>query len=156
MPLLCPATPKASYIFAADSRVIPAGLRTAASLKWDGDVVNPSGPGEWLYFTDPSVKRSLFLVHHEDDEAIDSYWPMNKEMTVFGFGRKGLNKFMETVPTQFTIGLCDEGSFAKVSKVVESAYRDLVIHIGPTQAQSDVESISACNIRKTRKRDEHG
>ena len=117
------------------------GLKTAASLKWDGDIVNLSGPGEWLYFADPVVNRSLFLIHHDDDEAIDSYWPMNGEMTVFGFGRKDLNKFMRTVPAQFTIGLCDEPSFAKVSKVVASAYRDLVIHTGPIQTQSDVENL---------------
>jgi len=131
----------------------------AGGTYWDidGDVVSLSGPGEWLYFADPGVNRSLFLIYHEDDEAIDSYWPMNQEMTVFGFGRKGLNKFMRTVPTQFTIGLCDECSFAKVSKVVNSAYRDLVIHIGHVQAQNDVESVSACNMRKARKgEDEHG
>ena len=81
------------------------------------------------------------MIHHDDDEAIDSYWPMNGEMTVFGFGRKDLNKFMRTVPAQFTIGLCDEPSFAKVSKVVDSAYRDLVIHTGLVQAQSDVENL---------------
>jgi hypothetical protein len=126
----------------------PGGLRTTASLKWDGDVVNLYGPVEWLYFADLGLNRSLFLIHHEDDEAVDSYWPMNEEMTVFGFGRKGLNKFMRTVPTQFTIGLCDERSFVKVSKVVDSVYRDLVIHIGPVQTQSDVESLSACNVRK--------
>jgi len=59
-------------------------------------------------------------------------------MTVFGFGRKGLNKFMRTVPTQFSIGLCDERSFAKVSKAVDSAYKDLVIHIGLVQTRSDL------------------
>ena len=110
-----------------------------------------SGPGEWLYFADPDVNRSLFLVQHEDDEAIDSYWPMNDEMTVFGFGRKGLKKFMKTVPTQFTVGLCDEISFAKVSGVVNYVYRDLVIYVGPVQARSDVESLRISKVKKARK-----
>ena len=123
------------------------GLKTAASLKWDGDIVNLSGPGEWLYFADPKVKRSLFLIHHEDDEGIDSYWPMNEEMTVFGFGRNGLNKFMRTLPAQFTIGLCDEISFVDVSKVIDSAYRDFIIHTGPIQTQSDVENLSVSKVR---------
>jgi hypothetical protein len=143
-------TPGGKLEISSDICVKPTetgGLRTADSLKWDGDIVNIYGPGEWLYFADPNVNRSLFLIHHEDDEAIDSYWPMNEEMTVFGFGRKGLNKFMRTVPAQFTIGLCDECSFADVSKVVDSAYRDLVIHIGLIQTQSDVESLSVCKIR---------
>jgi hypothetical protein len=113
------------------------GLRTAASVKWDGDISHPGTPGEWLYFADPAVKRSLYLVHHEGDEAIDSYWPMNKEMTVFGFGRNGLNKFMNIVPAHFTVGLCDDCSYDGVSSVAESAYRDLVINVGPVQALSD-------------------
>jgi len=112
----------------------PAGLRTAASVKWDGDISNPGEAGEWLYFADPVVNRSLFLVRHEDDEAVDSYWPMNNEMTVFGFGRQGLNKFMRTVPAQFTIGLCDDCSYSEVSKIVNSAYGDLVIRAGPVEA----------------------
>jgi len=112
----------------------PAGLRTAASVKWDGDISNPGEAGEWLYFADPVVNRSLFLVRHEDDEAVDSYWPMNNEMTVFGFGRQGLNKFMRTVPAQFTIGLCDDCSYSEVSKIVNSAYGDLVIRVGPVEA----------------------
>ena len=121
----------------------PGGLRTSDSHKWDGDIVNISGSGEWLYFADPGINRSLFLIHHEDDEDIDSYWPMNEEMTVFGFGRKGLDKFMRTVPAQFTIGLCDECPFADVSKVVDSAYGNLVIRIGLVQMQRDVEGFSA-------------
>lgn len=136
-------TPGGKFEIDSDICVRPiesGGLKTAASLKWDGDIVNRSGPGEWLYFADPKVNRSLFLIHHEDDEALDSYWPMNEEMTVFGFGRKGLNKFMKTVSAQFTIGLCDESSFGDVSKIVDSAYRDLVIHTGPVQTQSDVEN----------------
>jgi hypothetical protein len=49
---------------------------------------------------------------------------------VFGFGRKGLNKFMEMVPAHFTIGLSDCLSIAEVSQVINSAYNPMVIEVG--------------------------
>jgi len=108
------------------------GVRTPASLKWDGDLSAASGPGEWLCFGDGD--RVLYLAHHEDDEQVDSYWPMRGEMTVFGFGRKGINKFMEATPAHFTIGLHDSSSFAEISGVVNSAYVPLVVQVGAPQA----------------------
>lgn len=38
-----------------------------------------AGPGE--------TARSLLLVHHQNDSAVDSYYTLNGEMTVWGFGR---------------------------------------------------------------------
>ncbi len=109
----------------------PHGARTPASTKWDGDIAAADGPGEWLYFG--AGDRVLFLIHHEDDDAVDSYWPMRGEMTVFGFGRKGINKFMETVPAHFTIGLCDGSTYANVARVVDSAYAPLKVTVGNPQ-----------------------
>jgi len=101
------------------------GTRTPASVKWDGDIRDPSGPGEWICFGDGD--RVLYLVHHEDDKAVDSYWPMRGEMTVFGFGRKGINKFIETTPAHFTVGLCDGSTFGDVAGAVNSAFIPLVV-----------------------------
>jgi len=106
----------------------PNGNRTPAKFKWDGDISEPGHSGEWLCFGDDN--RAIFLIHHEDDEAIDSYWPMQGQMTVFGFGRKGLNKFMEMAPAHFTIGLCECSSFEEFSKVINSAYSPMVIEVG--------------------------
>jgi hypothetical protein len=113
------------YCIRADT---PGGTRTPASVKWDGDLSVQGGAGEWLCFGDGS--RVLYLVHHEDDEAVDSYWPMRGEMTVFGFGRKGINKFMEATPAHFTIGLCDGSTYTDVARVVDSAYAPLSVAIG--------------------------
>ncbi|MBL7188901.1 MAG: VCBS repeat-containing protein [Phycisphaerae bacterium] len=113
------------YCIRADT---PGGTRTPASVKWDGDLSVQRGAGEWLCFGDGS--RVLYLVHHEDDEAVDSYWPMRGEMTVFGFGRKGINKFMEATPAHFTIGLCEGSTYADVARVVDSAYAPLSVAIG--------------------------
>lgn len=107
---------------------IPNGKRTSAKLKWDGDISTPGQLGEWLCFGDDN--QAIYLIHHEDDEEIDSYWPMQGQMTVFGFGRKGLHKFMEMVPAHFTVGLCEYSSFNELRRIVNSAYNPMVIEAG--------------------------
>jgi hypothetical protein len=109
----------------------PKGVRTPASMRWDGDLSAATGPGEWLYFGDGD--RVLYLVHHENDEAVDSYWPMQKEMTVFGFGRKGIDKFIQDTPAHFTVGFHDGSTFDEVARTVNSAYVPLVVQVGNAQ-----------------------
>ncbi|OHB75938.1 MAG: hypothetical protein A2Z25_17315 [Planctomycetes bacterium RBG_16_55_9] len=116
----------------------PDGVRTPAKVKWDGDVSAPGGTGEWVCFGDGG--RAIFLIHHEDDEQVDSYWPMQGQMTVFGFGRSGLNKFMEIVPAHFTIGLCESSSFADVAKTIRSAYSPLSVTVGSPQNEGQESS----------------
>jgi hypothetical protein len=55
---------------------------------------------------------------------------MNHEMTVFGFGRKDLNKYMKQIPARFIAGFCESTEFAVVSRAVASAYRPVSITIG--------------------------
>jgi hypothetical protein len=109
----------------------PEGIiTTPVRDRWEGDL--PSSDGcEWLYFCDPDKKRSLYLVHHQDDEAVDSYWPMNEEMTVFGFGRLGIKKFMHEVPCTFTIGLCEGIEPMRVREWLQSAVQPLTVDVGP-------------------------
>ena len=111
------------------------GTRTAASDRWTGDISAEGETAEWLYFGDGKMDRVLYLVHHTDDDEIDSYWPMNHEMTVFGFGRNGLNKYMTQVPDQFTVGFCESAKFPVVSKAVQSACRPLVVMVGSPQVR---------------------
>jgi len=101
------------------------GTRTALSERWDGPLPAP----EWLYFGASNVDRVLYLVHHQPDREIDSYWPMEHNMTVFGFGRLGLEKFMTQVPAHFTVGFAEDGSFARAQEVIDSAFRPLRIDI---------------------------
>lgn len=101
--------------------------QTPASEKWEGDIRSQDMEGEWLYFGDGV--RALYLIHHEDDDAIDSYWPMEGEMTVFGFGRLKLEKFMTELPAHFTIGLCGSSDHETIKKVLDSAYRPLAVNV---------------------------
>ena len=61
---------------------------------------------------------------------------MNHEMTVFGFGRKDLNKYMTQVPAHFIVGFCESTDFAAVSRAVASAYRPLSIVVGDPQMRT--------------------
>jgi hypothetical protein len=101
------------------------GMRTPLSERWEGPLPAP----EWLYFGASNVRRVLYLVHHEADEKIDSYWPMEHNMTVFGFGRLGLEKFMMQVPAHFTVGLAEDGTFEHAQATIDSAFRPLSIDI---------------------------
>jgi hypothetical protein len=110
------------------------GTRTPASERWDGDISVDGEADEWLYFGDAAEDRVLYLAHHQDDDEVDSYWPMNHEMTVFGFGRKGIKKFMTAVPAQFTVGFCESDDFDTVAGTVRSTCRPLVVQVGQPQS----------------------
>jgi hypothetical protein len=108
------------------------GERTPLGQKWESDIPDP----EWLYFGAGNTRRVIYLVHHEDDDAIDSYWPMEHNMTVFGFGRLGLDKFMKRVPARFTVGFAEDGTYEQAAKVIDSAFRDLEVRVGPLEART--------------------
>lgn len=82
------------------------GQRTDLKKKWTGDIKG-DGNVEWVAFGNTRAGRTLVLIHHEDDDAVDSYWPMQGNMTVFGFGRDRLTKHMTATPNRFTVALVD-------------------------------------------------
>lgn len=86
---------------------------------YEKDIPSP----EWIAFGDKKLERSLFLIHHEDDNHIDKFYQMQEKMTVFGFGRDGLTKYLETVPQSFSIGLTESQDYKKVRKTVRKIYQ---------------------------------
>ncbi len=78
----------------------------------DIDLPNP----EWIAFGDPHTPRMLYLFHHEDDSYPDRFYNMRDEMTVFGFGRKGIDKFLDT-PQSFSIGFVESTNYADVQRI---------------------------------------
>ncbi len=81
----------------------------------EGDIPAP----EWIVFGDQELNRSLFLLHHQDDNEIDRFYQMQKKMTVFGFGRKGLTKFLDSVPQRFSIGLIESTNHDVISSKMQ-------------------------------------
>jgi len=119
-------TPGGELDEAGDYVVRSTGERTPACRKWDGPIPDP----EWVYFGAAGMDRVLYLVHHEADDLADSYWPMRGEMTVFGFGRLGLEKFMERMPSRFTIGFAESGQLEHATRVIDSAFREMSVSVG--------------------------
>ncbi len=77
------------------------GQAGRAAAKWDKRLASP----RWVAFSDGPSGVALYLAHHDDDGQADSYWPMQGQMTVFGFGRSGLKSSLRRAPARFTIGL---------------------------------------------------
>ena len=105
------------------------GTTGTLATTWSGDI-----PGEeWVYFTDPALERSLYVVHHVEDEIIDSYTPSSdKLMTIMGFGRSGNSRFL-TGQRQLTFGLVEATELAAVAETIHDAYKPLTTNVGETE-----------------------
>jgi hypothetical protein len=86
---------------------------------------------EWLYFANEKSPRVLYLVNHQNDAALDQYWPMDGNMTVFGFGRqyRCCGRYMTAAPAQFTFGFAESNAFAEVARMLNSATRDVKVQV---------------------------
>jgi cell division septation protein DedD len=130
--LLAESTPGGTLDLTDDLVTRSDGTTTTAGEAWTGDI-----PGEeWVYFTDPALGRSMFAIHHQEDELVDSYRPSSKElMTVFGFGRSGNARFLTEVPKQFSFGLVDETAYVPMAAAVRNAYKPLGIAVGGVETR---------------------
>ncbi|MFN3191988.1 MAG: serine hydrolase [Aureliella sp.] len=85
--------------------------RTPLTKTHEGDI-----PGtEWIAFGDEESSRVLLLTHHEDDDGEDRFYQMQRRMTVFGFGRSGMQKFLNSVPQSFSIQFVESTVHAEIS-----------------------------------------
>jgi hypothetical protein len=71
---------------------------------------------EWIAFGDVKSARMLYLLHHEDDEYPDNY-VSRPDMTVFGFGRSGKEKFLNK-PQKFSLGFVESSTYSIVKEAV--------------------------------------
>ncbi|MGH8021725.1 MAG: hypothetical protein ACREIA_26275 [Opitutaceae bacterium] len=69
----------------------------------EGDIPDP----EWIVFGDANRDRVIFLLHHADDSHPDRFYQARGEMTVLGFGRRGGEKHLSSVPHSVSIGLLE-------------------------------------------------
>ncbi|MEZ4539041.1 MAG: hypothetical protein R3C43_03550 [Chloroflexota bacterium] len=99
------------------------GTTTTAGESWSGDLVDE----EWVYFTDPALGRSLYLLHQPDDLLVDSYAPSDKVMTILGFGRSVNSRFLQAPPHYLTIGLVEESTFEGVAARIHGVDKPLLI-----------------------------
>ena len=83
-----------------------------------GEAFNGDFPGpEWIAFGDEKSPRMLYVLNHDDDEAIDEY-ESRPYMTVLGFGRSSKEKFL-TEPKTFSIGLIESTEYSQLKQKVD-------------------------------------
>lgn len=73
---------------------------------------------EWIAFGDQDFDRAFVMYHHEDDSELDRFYQMRHEMTVFGFGRDGLNLLLDTVPQSFSIAIVETTEHSDIAEFV--------------------------------------
>jgi hypothetical protein len=117
----------------ADAVVRSDGTVTNRFTAWnDADGLGSGNGQEWAYFRDSAVNRFLFMAHHETDNVEDSYFNLDDNMTVFGFGRRNTpggspTALLGGANNTFTIGLADGGSFDSAAERINGVYQNLSV-----------------------------
>ncbi len=98
--------------------VMSDGTRLPLSQQWSGNLRGP----RWVYFAGPGLPDMLFLANHQRDNGPDQYWPMQNNMTVFGFGRQFTccRQFLTAAPARFSIGLIPASDAEAAREKIES------------------------------------
>jgi len=142
-------TPGGSFEPNRDYMVLPDNVIKNVTQSWTNDIA-----GDWLYFADSNTNKALFLAHIPDDYIVDSYWPLNNSMTVFGFGRSGQGtKTYLSSKQEFTIGLLDTKTYNDVRDYTFSASKILNSSVGilrnSTRSEEPLvisDDFNSCNL----------
>ncbi|MFN0089824.1 MAG: hypothetical protein ACKVWR_06060 [Acidimicrobiales bacterium] len=90
---------------------------------------------DWAAFADAGAGRALYLTDDNGDEQPDSYWNLNGEMTVFGFGRSQLtspeDNHLTGANRSFHVGLVAAGDPAPA---IRSAFLPTPVAVGSASA----------------------
>jgi hypothetical protein len=96
----------------ADRLAFPSGQTQSATSPFLGALPGKAG---WLYFTDPALGHSLFLIQHDQDELADRYDVLDGDSAGFVFGDGTITH----LPTRFSLGLIDSTNRAAVTARAE-------------------------------------
>jgi hypothetical protein len=108
------------------------GVQNSAGASWQADI-----PGdEWVYVGDVARARSFFVAQLEPDNTIDSYRPMDGNMTVLGFGRRTNEPQLRATPNTFFVGLIDTTNFAAAKPLIEDRYKPVDLTVGLAELQA--------------------
>ena len=114
-------TPGGELDEANDFCVRSSGERSPASESWEDLLLDP----RWVYFGAGNTARVLYLLHHERGQGTDSYWPMETNMTVFGFGRSNLESYLIQTPARFTVGFLETQDAEQVQSYLKGLSKPL-------------------------------
>ena len=128
-------TPGGAVETDSDFYALSDGASSPLTGSFSSDIAAP----EWVQFGDPVVDRSLFLIHHDDDAATDSYYTLADEMTVFGFGRSGLSRHMGGNDRRFTVGLLDTADQQAAAASIGALTAAPTVLVGPGQSSTSTD-----------------
>lgn len=125
---------------ANDYTVRSDGTVTSAQASWEEDsgIGTGTNNGQWAYFGDGTTNRYLYMIQDTPDTLQDSYFDLDDNMTVFGFGRErvpgGDDVQLMTNSNTFTFGLADGGdNFAASSQLINGTYRPTTLTASAVQ-----------------------
>lgn len=129
--ILYEGTPFGQLDLAEDYWGISNGERLTIAEPWVGELPAP----EWVYFGDKKCDRVLYLIQHQDDEALDQFWSMENNMTVFGFGRqyRCCDRYLTAVPAKLSIGFAETNRFPEIRRIVDSTLQPLRVDTRPIE-----------------------
>ena len=90
------------------------------STQHNGDLPGP----EWMALGDASKNRALFVFHTEDDEHHDIFYLMKEKMTVIAFGRKTLEKYLDSVPQTFAVGFVESSDHGEITERINTIFEN--------------------------------
>ena len=105
--------------------VLSNGERHSLAEQWSANVTGP----KWAYFASPASNSMLFVASHQPTASRTRYWPMENNMTVFGFGRQYTccGMYLNRTPAVFSIGLIPASSMDTARNRINSLTRDVVV-----------------------------
>ncbi len=109
-------TPGGTFNKDNDYWMISDGTKKTCANRYDGDIPSP----EWICFGDNTLNRVLVLAHANDDNDPDKFYQMDKSMTVFGFGRSGLTKYLTGTGEKLTIGFVESTDHGTIDDAVQA------------------------------------
>jgi hypothetical protein len=108
------------------------GVQNSAGASWQADITGD----EWVYVGDVARNRSFFVAQLEPDNTIDSYRPMEGNMTVLGFGRRTNEPQLRATPNTFFVGLIDTTSHGTAKGLIDDRYKPLDVAPGLIERQT--------------------
>jgi hypothetical protein len=110
-------TPAGRLDVAKGYYVVSDGTRRSLANQWS------DAGADWVYFGDSGSRYVLFLAGPPNVSAPWQYWPMDGNMTVFGFGREltCCGRYLDAAPARFTIGITEDRGFDAIGRVIRSA-----------------------------------
>lgn len=120
-------TPGGRYDEARTWMMDSAKVRTRATERWERRLPDP----RWIAFGCDGLSQAVFLADLDlrPAEVTDSFWSMERSMTVFGFGRSlqqgGRWHHLREVPARFVVGLVEGSDLESLAASIEETLRSV-------------------------------